>query len=101
MKNAACGNPFGALRAQEGCAMNAGAMRSSGSSAKPPARRRKRAGLVLAGVPLAVAMSGSAIRVWTSDPPSAAPPAVAGQAAVPCDIDNCAGLALLSLGASH
>ncbi len=72
---------------------------SSPSSATPPPRRRT--GLLLAGVPLAVAMSGSAIRVWTADPPSALPQRSADHAAVPCDIDNGAGLALISLGASH
>jgi hypothetical protein len=83
-----------------GLAMDAGAMSLSGSATPPPVRR-KRARLLLAGVPLAVAMSGSAIRVWTADPPSAAPQRIAGHVPVPCDVDNCGALALISLGASH
>jgi hypothetical protein len=70
-------------------------------NAGQPMRRSPRAGLLLAGVPLAVALSGSAIRVWTADPPSAPLQRSAGHAAVACELDNCAGLALISLGASH
>jgi hypothetical protein len=70
-------------------------------TAQPPARRRWRAGVLLLGVPLAVAMSGSAIRVWAADPPSALPQRRAGHASVPCEIGDGVGLALISLGASH